>query len=128
MVVLDTSAWIEWFLGSQIGAQFGIEDLDYDTIFVPTIVQFELAKWLRREISEISADHALIFTMKCSVVELDSARALRAAELANQHKLSMADAIIYACALEMDAQLLTCDSHFKELENVTLYEKKGKLQ
>lgn len=41
-----------------------------------------------------------------------------AADLCRQHKLVTADAIIYATALLLDVELLTCDAHFKDLPNV----------
>lgn len=128
MIVLDTSAWIEWLIDSEIGGRLGVETADKEDIFVPTIVQYELSKWLKREISEIAAEDAISFTLECSVVELNTKRALQAADLGRQHKLSTADSIVYACALEMEADLLTCDRHFKGLENVVLFEKKGTLQ
>jgi predicted nucleic acid-binding protein len=40
------------------------------------------------------------------------------ARLAREHKLATADAIIYATARLMDADLLTCDAHFDGLEGV----------
>ena len=128
MVVIDTSAWIEWLLDSPLAGQIAIDSMAKAEICVPTIVQLELAKWLKRQISFEAAKNAIAFTDECVVIELDSNRALLAADLCLVHKLTTADSIIYACALEMDAKLLTCDSHFKGLENVVLFEKKGTLQ
>ncbi len=44
--------------------------------------------------------------------------ALLVADLHRQHKLATADAIVYATALEHDADLLTCDAHFEKLPQV----------
>lgn len=85
---------------------------------VPTLVQLELAKWLTREIGEDKADRVIAFTETCIVADLDTATALSAAELCAKHKLSTADAIIYATALAHSAELLTCDRHFKNLPSV----------
>jgi len=78
----------------------------------------ELAKWLIREKLEDPAERVTAFSEECFVVDLDSETALRAADLALRHRLSTADAIIYATALGYGADLLTCDRHFEGLPGV----------
>ena len=90
---------------------------------MPTIVQFELARWLAREASEQTADRILAFSSRCVVAPLDTRTALRAAEIASERALAMADAIIYATALEYGADLLTCDAHFAKLDKVVYFAK-----
>lgn len=92
---------------------------------VPTIVQLELAKWLAREAGEDKADHAIAFTHMYFVVALDTKVALAAAEICCKHKLATADAIVYATALEYEADFLTCDAQFGELSGVTFVPKAG---
>lgn len=58
------------------------------------------------------------FSQKCIVVPLDTDMALTAAEIGLRHKLAMADAIVYATAQLLEADLLTCDAHFKDLDGV----------
>ena len=38
MIVLDTSAWIEWLIDSEIGGRLGVETADKEDIFVPTVL------------------------------------------------------------------------------------------
>ena len=90
---------------------------------VPTIVQLELAKWLAREVDEDRADQVLAYTMKCIVVPLDTPTALLTAELHRQHRLATADAVVYATARAMKAELLTCDARFEHLPGVVLFAK-----
>jgi predicted nucleic acid-binding protein len=85
---------------------------------VPTVVQLELMKWLVREMGEGKADEVIAFTQLCIIVPLDTRLALAAAEYCRTHKLSIADAIIYATAQEKNAELVTCDAHFKGLDGV----------
>ena len=85
MRVIDTSAWIEYLLDSPTAAKIAPELPARDECLVPTIVQFELAKWLMREASQDLREATLAETMKCHVVELDTAIALRAAELSREH-------------------------------------------
>jgi predicted nucleic acid-binding protein len=118
MRVVDTSAWIEWFLDTPVGRTLGPHIPDKSRFVVPSIVQFELAKWLRREISDEAVEEIIAFTQECVVAELDTPLALSAAAIAGEYKLAAADAIIYATALANDADLLTCDAHFEGLPGV----------
>jgi len=121
--VVDTSAWIEWLTASALGQKVGRQFPDKAQCIVPTIVQLELSKWLVREVGEEEADQVIAFTQKCVVIPLDTPIALLAADLHRQHKLATADAIVYATAKHMGADLLTCDAHFEGLPDVTLFPK-----
>jgi uncharacterized protein with PIN domain len=92
MVLVDTSSWIEWLIGSPTGdkvAEILPEQSDW---LVPTVVQLELAKWLTRELGEDKADQVIAFTQVCQVIPLDTEIALAAAEACRVHKLATADA------------------------------------
>ena len=121
--VVDTSAWIEWLIGSAAGKKLAKEFPEKQFSIVPTVVQLELNKWLWRGLGEAQADQVIAYTMKCRVEPLDTATALRAADLHRQHKLATADAIVYATAIQCGAELLTCDAHFKGLPGVVLFAK-----
>jgi predicted nucleic acid-binding protein len=123
--VVDTSAWIEWLTGSELGRELGLQFPVKSRCIVPTIVQLELAKWLVREVGEDQADEVVAYTQKCTVVPLDTAIALLVAELHRAHKLATADAIVYATARQQNAELLTCDAHFEGLPGVVFFPKKG---
>ena len=124
MRVVDTSVWIEWLIGGPLKKTLMKEFPDKEQCVVPTIVQLELAKWLAREVGEDQADQVIAFTQKCVVVPLDTRIALAAADLHRQYKLATADAVVYATALEQDADLLTCDAHFEKLQNVLFVRKR----
>ena len=121
--VVDTSAWIEWLVGSALGKRLGEQFPDPSHCLVPTIVQLELSKWLVREVDEEAADQVIAFTQKCVVVPLDTSIALQAADLHRSCKLATADAIVYATAQSMAADVLTCDAHFKGLPDVAWFPK-----
>jgi predicted nucleic acid-binding protein len=123
MRVVDTSAWIEWLIEGTSHKVLTREFPDKSQCVVPTIVQLELSKWLVREVGEEAADQAIAFTQKCVVAPLDTRTALAAADLHRQYRLATADAIVYATALEYDADLLTCDAHFEKLPGVILVRK-----
>ncbi|MES2787874.1 MAG: type II toxin-antitoxin system VapC family toxin [Pseudomonadota bacterium] len=119
--VVDTSAWIEWLVGTALGQKLGKQFPDKLQCIVPTIVQLELSKWLMREAGEEKADQVIAYTQKCVVVELDTTIALLAAELHREHKLATADAIVYATARRQQVDLLTCDAHFDGLPGVIYF-------
>jgi predicted nucleic acid-binding protein len=123
MRLVDTSAWVEWLVGSRAGAKVAAGLPEREQWLVPTIVQLELAKWLTREAGEDKADQVIAFTETCVVADLDTATALAAAELRARHKLATADAIVYATATARGADLLTCDRHFDGLPEVVLVPK-----
>ena len=123
MILVDTSAWIEWLIGSPTGEKLSEHLPEQAEWLVPTMVQLELAKWLTREVGEDKADQVIAFTQVCIVVPLDTEIALAAAEACREHKLATADAIIFATARSHGATVLTCDGHFEGLPGVTLIEK-----
>ena len=118
MRLVDTSAWIEWLIGSPAGATISGDLPERGQWLVPTIVQLELTKWLTREVGQDRADRVIAFTETCVVADLDTAIALSAAGLCVRRKLATADAIVYATALAHGADLLTCDRHFDGLRDV----------
>ncbi len=118
MVLVDTSAWIEWLMATPTGGAVASLIPAQKDWLVPTIIQLELAKWLTRELGEDRADQVIAFSQMCHIVSLDTKIALAAADLCARYRLATADAIIYATALAHEAELLTCDAHFEGLEGV----------
>ena len=123
MILVDTSAWIEWLIDSATGARVAEHLPEQAEWLVPTRVQLELAKWLTREVGEDKADQVVAFTQVCIVAPLATEIALAAAEACREHKLATADAIIFATARAHGATLLTCDTHFVGLPGAFLIEK-----
>lgn len=123
MRVIDTSIWIEIYRATELGRQhLALLSVPGD-IIVPTIVQYEIFKWLARERTSEEANRATTFTCDCNVQELTTAIAVLAAELSATHGLHTTDAVIYATAQLLDAKLLTCDAHFKGLPGVAYFER-----
>jgi predicted nucleic acid-binding protein len=122
-IVIDTSIWIEIYRGTALGQKHLALLSKPEEIIVPTIIQYEIFKWLLRERSPDEANLAITFTGECIVQELTTELALLAAELAAEHKLHTTDAIIFATAQHHEAVLLTCDAHFKDLPSVEYFEK-----
>ena len=127
MRVVDTSAWIEWLLGTALGKRLEPELPSNDEWIVPTIVQYELMRASIRALSKAQADAALAFSKKLAVRQLDTDLAVEAADYAARHSLAMADAVIYATAMNAGADLLTCDAQFANLPGVVYFAKSSPL-
>jgi predicted nucleic acid-binding protein len=124
MVLVDTCGWIEWLADGALAEKFQPFLENIEALLVPTVVQFELYKWLERNRGEEAAMKAIARTTRSHVVDLDTSTALLAAELSRDHGLSFADAVIYASARKHKIDLVTSDDHFEGLPGVTYFPKK----
>ena len=124
MNVVDSSCWLEFFAGSEVGEKVSpiIEGLD--TLLVPAITIYEVFKKLLQELDEDKSLFAIAHMKQGKVVDLNSDLAIYAAQIGKEYKLAMADSIIYAVSRKHSAVLWTQDKHFKNLEFVKYFEKK----
>lgn len=116
--LVDTCGWIEWLIDGSLSKAFQSYLSEPTDLIVPVIIQYELFKWVTREKDQYRALEIIALTEQCHVIPLTTSRSLAAAEISGQHKLAMADAIIYTIAQEFSALLVTCDRHFKDMDNV----------
>jgi len=66
---------------------------------------------------------AIAWLATAQVIDLNQEIAIQAADLSREHKLAMADSIIYATARAFQAKLWTQNAHFAGLEGVEFIEK-----
>ena len=118
MVLVDTCGWIEWLTDGPLADAFRPHLAQTDALLVPTLIQYELAKWITRERDETLALEIIGLTQQSRVVALDTSLALSAATLALEHRLALADAVIYATARAHGATVVTSDAHFEHLAGV----------
>ncbi|MAZ77597.1 MAG: PIN domain-containing protein [Legionellaceae bacterium] len=116
--LVDTCAWIEWLCDNKLASSIHKYLKNLEQVAVPTIVQFELYKWICREKDESLALSIVGMTEQAAVLPIDTSLALYAADVARDYRLAMADAIIYAATLKFDLELVTSDKHFKGLKHV----------
>ena len=120
MVIVDSSGWIEYFTSGPHAAEYQKHLKDARKIITPTIILYEVYKKIKREISEEAALEAVSAMKQTEIVPVSESIALLAADLSIKHALPMADAIVYASAVEMDCTVVTGDAHFKGLEKAVL--------
>ncbi len=118
MLLVDSSGWIEFFTDGPLAKTYAKHMKEPSKIITPTIVLYEVYKKIKRERTEEEALTAVALMNRTSVVELSESIALLAADLSIKYFLPMADAIVYATAMEKDCRVITGDSHFRELDRV----------
>ena len=124
MRVIDSSVWIE-ILADGPRAEVLLAELPAtNDIVMPTMVELELAKWIDCEADTATLRKFLAFSTQCISAPLDTNRALMAARVHRDFKLATADAIVYAAALEFEAELVTCHRHFEGLPHVIYIQNK----
>jgi predicted nucleic acid-binding protein len=123
MNVIDSSGWLEYFVGGKNANFFAPVIEDIANVIVPTVSIFEVFKRTLIDKNRDDALEAVAMMYDGKIVDLDREVALIAAELSFELKLPMADSIILATARANDAILWTQDEHFKGLVGVKYVKK-----
>ncbi len=127
--LIDTYAWVEFFIGSEKGEIVKKYLLSENEIYTPSVVLAEIArKYFRENISEKTVRKRIELITKIStIVDIDEELAVEsgkaylelikhAKKQGLKQKPSLIDAIILATARKLKAKIITGDKHFKELE------------
>ncbi|MBI4653848.1 MAG: type II toxin-antitoxin system VapC family toxin [Nitrospirae bacterium] len=120
MFVIDSSGWVEFFTDGRFSAQYSKYFKDTTKIITPSIVLYEVYKKVKKEWTEEDALLTVSLMNKTTIISLNESLALLAADLSLKYALPMADAIVYATALENNCIVITSDAHFKGLDKVVL--------
>jgi len=123
MNIVDSSLWVEYFLENDIDESVIEAIKDADHLYIPVISLYEVYKKFLSIGDSEKADIALNIMQNADVVGINPQLAVLAAQLGKQHKLPMADSIIYATAVLWDAELYTQDKHFENLDRVHYFSK-----
>lgn len=124
-IIVDTSGWLEYFSDGENSDTFAGIILDKTSkIIVPVIVVYEIFKKVLMERDEDIALQTIAQLQKYQIENIDDSLALHSAKISAEHKIPMADSMIYAVNLKYNATLWTQDEHFKKLPNSKYVEKK----
>ncbi len=118
LTVVDSSGWVAYLGDGPQADAFGVYLEREDSLIVPTLVIYEVVKKLTLTSSETVVNRFLSQAYRGRQIELDSSLAFAAARIGIRYRLAMADAIIYATAESLDAQLVTSDADFRDLPGV----------
>jgi predicted nucleic acid-binding protein len=116
--VVDSSGWIEFLSSGARAKQYTAYIARPSELITPTIVLYEVYKRIKRDRGEEAALASAGQMHGTELVPLSDSIALLAADVSLRHGLAMADAIIYATALEQGAQIVTSDADLKDLPGV----------
>ena len=118
MNVVDSSGWIEYLSRGRNFDAFIEPIYNSDELLVPSVVISEVFRRIHRMFNEEEAYNAISRMLVNTVVNLDTNIAVLTGELSIEHRLALADSIIYATARSYSATLWTQDSDFEGLEDV----------
>lgn len=124
MNVVDSSGWIEYFIGSSNADFFASAIENESNLVVPSITIYEVFRKLLLEANEDTALRSVTQMQIGRVVNLDEPLAIDAARIGIDLKIPMADSIILATARAYGAILYTMDEHFNNLTGVKYFPKK----
>ena len=123
MKLVDSSGWVEFLTGGSLADEYARHLGDPSQVLTPTVVLYEVYKWVRRERGEAEALLVAAQLSKTQIAPLTPTIALTAADVSLHKGLAMADAIVYATAASSQARLITSDRDFAELDGVTFLER-----
>ena len=125
MNLVDSSGWIEYLQDTPRADLFATAIEDRNHLLVPAIALFEVHRVLSRSLPADLVNRCLDVMRLGRVLDLTDARAVAASHIAAQHKLAMADAAMYAIALEFGASFWTQDVDYQGLPGVRYQAKPG---
>ncbi len=118
MNLVDSSGWLEFFLAGVNGPLFKPVIEDRAALLVPAIALFEVHRVLSRKVPSEAVQACLNVMRLGRVLDITDARAVAAAEIAQRHRLAMADAMMYSLAQELGATFWTQDVDYQGLPGV----------
>ena len=118
MNLVDSRGWLEFLADGPNAGFFARPLADTEKLLVPTICLLEVFKLTLQHRGEEAALDVAALMQQGTVVDLDAAIALDAADLGHQRKLSLADSVILATARAHGATVWTQDAHFEGFPGV----------
>jgi len=124
MFIFDTSAWVEYFIGSSRGAK--VRDIleSQEKIATPIIVLIELSCKASKEGVDFTSNVDFI-RQKSTIIgigvdDVESVGKTYAKMRKINGKTSLPDAVVATAAKDNGATIVTCDRDFIGVENVNL--------
>lgn len=122
--VVDSSAWLAYLADEPTAADFAAAIEDPRRLVVPSVCLLEVFKVVARQRGEGDALQAVALMRQGAVVDLDTPLALSAARLGLDHRLPLADSIVYATARAAGGVVWTQDEDFEGLPDVQYFPKR----
>lgn len=122
-IIIDTSAWIEYFLGSKFG-EIVNEHLKNDETVTSIVSLLEISYKADKEGWNIK-DYLNFIKMKSQIIGIKESSVMDFGKMYNQARkkekdFGFADAVILSTAKSEKAGILTKDNHFRSFDNVIM--------
>lgn len=117
--VVDSSAWIELFSGTEKGKRIkAYLEMEDARVFSTGFIVAEVSLKFLKE-GQPANQAVLAMTSQSTIIPFDAQLGLNAAEIffehkSNKNKFGLADAHVLAAARRQKCRLLTCDYDFKQ--------------
>jgi len=124
-MIIDSSAWIEVFIGNDKGRDT-MSFMEREEAFTSIVSLAEIAAWcVRNNIRDKIRGYIELVKKNSKIIQLDEAIATFAGIVNHERKKivknwGMMDSFILATALAYSLKVLTKDSHFKDLNNAEI--------
>lgn len=120
MISIDSSGWIERFTKGPKAAHYKqvIESTKPKDIITSVVVLYEVYKKIKKLKGEEEALLAVAALNQTTIVPVNQALSLEAADYSLEHNLHFADALVYATARHYKAKLYTSDENLQPLKSV----------
>lgn len=123
--LLDTSVWIEYFEGSQIGEKVSkmLKNKEDEFYTIPIIISEVISKIKRKRGDVESAFRIIKINSELLEIRADTAKEagiIHAREKDKNDNFSLADAIIIKIVQDNNIRLITKDNHFKKFKEAII--------
>jgi predicted nucleic acid-binding protein len=120
IALIDSWAWVEFFVGSRTGETVKTYVMDEDQeIIISSINLAEIYRIALDRFDEQTAEkRRRSMISRCYLIPVDEEIAIKGARFRHERAWGLGDAIIYATAIREGAKVLTGDPHFKGLKDV----------
>jgi len=123
MIVLDTSAWIEYLIDSK-NAEYIEEILDNEDVITPSIVLVELSCKSEKEKWNFE-EYLKFIKSKSEIIGMDEKTIIKCGKIYTKERkrkssFGIIDAIILTIAKEKNAKVLTKDNDFLGLDEAIM--------
>jgi predicted nucleic acid-binding protein len=123
VIVVDSCGWLEAIKGADLARAYAAALADPAQVVVPTVCLLEVSRVVYRERGRGAAAECLVIMSLGHVSPLDGDLVAAASVLGVDHRLPLADSIVYATARAHDAEVWTHDPHFRGLPGVRFVER-----
>ncbi len=115
---LDSSAWLAYYFAESIEMKNIIDS--ESSIVTSSISLFEIKKRLKKAKKDYETFLTFLKKRSSVIIAPGIILAENAADVSIDHGLGAVDSLIYATAQFADAELITADNDFRELDNVKI--------